>query len=295
VAEPGAPRILEPRTVPVVSTCRSCIESLDDMEWEAASTFLVGEWALGVRSSTTELDTDLRRILAAHVIDFDAPANFSALASSDDDDEQVRGFHFLYRASDSLVRTRTPRRIVHTLLHYLSDFAEPSTALPRLAAVGLVANGRAVIAPERVRAELPNIESRLNDAGVAVVDAPVLHLDPDGASLVVPEPALVLDRDVLADFERRHPPARRELEPVAPGRYPLAAWAFTTDEQAAGRLGAAPAIAAGAQEVVNADVSGPQAVLDGVAAVFASVPAFGIWWPNPAALGHRLVELTESR
>jgi hypothetical protein len=295
VAEPGTPRILEPRTVPVLSTCRSCIESLDDMEWEAESTFLVGEWALGVRSSTAELDRDLRRILAAHVIDFDAPDNFSALVSRGDDDEQVRGFHFLYRASDSLVRTRTPRRIVHTLLQHLADFAAPSATRPRLAAVGLVANGRAVIAPERIRAELPNVESRLNDAGVAVVDAPVLHLDPHDACLVVPEPALTIDRDALAEFERRHPPARREMEPVAPGRYPLAAWAFTTDEQAVGRLGAAPAVAARAQEVVNSDAVGAQAVLDGVAAVFARVPAFGIWWPNPAALGRRLVELTESR
>src|SRR4051812_25171856 len=132
------------------------------MEWEAASTFLVGEWALGVRSSTAELDTELRRILAAHVIDFDAPANFSALVSRGADDEQVRGFHFLYRASDSIVRTRSPRRIVRTLLHYLSDFAEPAVAMPRLGAVGLVADGRAVIAPERIRAELPNVEARLN-------------------------------------------------------------------------------------------------------------------------------------
>jgi hypothetical protein len=295
VVEPGAPRILEPRTVPVVSTCRSCIESLDDLHWDAASTFLVGEWALGVRSSTAELDADLRRILAAHVIDFDAPDNFSALVSRGDDDQQVRGFHFLYRASDSLVRPRSPRRIVHALLHHLSDFAAPSPARPRLAAVGLVANGRAVIAPERIRAELPNVESRLNDAGVAVVDAPVLHLDPDGACLVVPEPALTIDHDALAEFERRHPPARGEIEPVAPGRYPLAAWAFTTDEHAAGRLGAAPAIAAGAQEVVNADAFGAQAVLDRIASVCTTVPAFGIWWPNPAALARRLVELTESR
>ncbi|HEX4490197.1 MAG TPA: hypothetical protein VH914_03240 [Acidimicrobiia bacterium] len=280
-----------------MSTCSSCIESLDDMEWEAASTFLVGEWALGVRSSTAELDADLRRILAAHVIDLDAPANFSALVSRGDDDEQVHGFHFLYRASDTLVRTRTPRRIVRTLLHHLSDFAEPAatTTLPRLAAVGLVANGRAVIAPERIRAELPNVESRLNDAGVAIVDVPVLHLDPDDACLVVPEPALTIDRDALADFERRHPPAPRELEPVAPGRYPLAAWAFTTEEHAAGPLGVAPAVAAGAQEVVNAAAVGAQAVLDGVAAVFSRVPAFGISWANPAALGRRLVELSESR
>jgi len=295
VPEPREPRVLEPRTLPPVSTCRSCIESLDDMEWEASSTFLVGEWALGVRSTTAELDGELRRILAAHVIDFDAPANFSALVARGEGDGQVRGFHFLYRASDALVRTRTPRRIVRTLLHYLSDFAEPVEPMPRLAAVGLVAGGRAVIAPERIRAELPNVETRLNDAGVAVVDASVLHLDAEGACLVVPEPALSIDREALADFERRQPSAGRELEPVAPGRYPITAWAFTTDERAAGRLGVAPAVAAGAQQVVNADVFGPQTVLDGVAAVCAHVPAFGIWWANPADLGRRLVELAESR
>jgi hypothetical protein len=285
------PRVLEPRTVPVVSTCRSCIESLDDLEWAAASTFLVGEWALGVRSSTAELDADLRRILAAHRIDFDAPDNFSALVSRGDHDEQVRGFHFLYRASDPLVRSRTPRRIVRALLHHLSDFAEPSLALPKVAAMGFVADGRAVIAPERVRAELTNIETRLNDAGVGVVDAPVLHLDFEGAQLVVPEPALTIDADALADFDRRHPQPAREPAAVAPGRYPIAAWAFTTDAPAAGPLGVAPAVAAAAQEIVNADVVGPQAALDGVAAVMARVPAFGIAWENPAALTRRLLDL----
>lgn len=290
--EAAAPRTLTPRILEPVSSCAPCIESLDDLDWPAATTFLAGEWALGVRSSTVELDASLRRILAAHVGDVDAPANFSALLAAD---TPPRGFNFLYRADEILVRTRTPRRVVRTLLHHLSEFAAPApdTTAPKLAAVGFVAGGRAVVAPERIRTELPNIESRLNARGIAVVDAPVLHVDTRTASIVVPEPALTVDAAALADFERRQPSTARELEPVAAGRYPIAAWAFTTDSERIGPLPVAPAVAAAAQQVVNADGFGAQAVLDDMVALLSAAPAFGMWWDDAAELTRQLLDLSE--
>src|SRR5260221_13471486 len=104
MAEVAEPRFLEP-----FSTCSSCIETLDDLDWVASSTFRVGEWALGVRSSSLATDAALRRVLAAHLLDVEAPPNFSALmADEPGPGGQARAFNFLYRSNDPLVRTRAP-------------------------------------------------------------------------------------------------------------------------------------------------------------------------------------------
>jgi hypothetical protein len=283
---PSQSRILEP-----ASTCRSCIESLDDLDWRAASSFRIGEWALGVRSSTAEFDAALRRILAAHVTDVEAPANFSALVHHDADG--ARRFHFLYRASDSLVRTRTPWRVLRTLLNHLSDFASPDASVPKVEATAFVVDGRAVVAPERVRIELPAIETRLNDAGLMVVDTPVLHIDPASRELVVPELALSIDIDALADFDRDHAVVAREPSAVAPGRYPIAAWSFVAPEQTSTRLGHAQAVAAAAQDVVNAAALGAPRVLEDLAAVLGAVPARGLAWRTPDELARGLIDLAD--
>jgi hypothetical protein len=287
----GGARLLPPRILEPTSSCRSCIESLDDLEWRASSTFQVGEWALGVRSSTIEIDAAFRRIIAAHLVDVDAPANFSALlADHRDGDPGPRGFSFLYRASDPLVRTRTPRRLVRALINHLSDFAEPATAFPKVAATAFVVDGRAIFAPERVRIELAQIETRLNAAGMTVVDAPVLHVDPVARELVVPEPTLAVDTVALADFDLRHGAVAREPDPVAPGRYPIAAWSFHTDAEQSGPIGAASAVAAAAHAVVNPDAFGAQRVLDDLAALFTETPAVGIWWTDAGELVRQLLE-----
>ena len=48
----------------------------------------------------------------------------------------------------------------------------------RLRATGLIVGGRAIVVPEALRAEMAAIETRLNAAGMQVVDAPTLHLEP---------------------------------------------------------------------------------------------------------------------
>ncbi|MDQ1468457.1 MAG: hypothetical protein QOH10_2872, partial [Actinomycetota bacterium] len=90
---------------------------------------------------------------------------------------------------------------------------------------------------------------------------------------------------------RRHPPPRREPAPVLPGRYPIGAWAFTTDEDRVGPLGAAQAVAAAAQEVVGADDVGAQRILDLMARVVAQTPVYGMWWREPAELASQLCGL----
>jgi len=289
-----SPKLLEPKILQPFSTCSSCIESLDDLDWAASTAFRVGEWALGVRSSSIDTDAVLRRVLAAHVVDIEAPANFSALMAGDSDpDGQVRAFNLLYRASDPLVRTRAPGRVLRTLLQHLSDFETTDATTLRVAATGFVVNGRVVVAPDGIAAEMANIETRLNAAGVQVIDAPLLYLDPASGEVVIPEPALTVDHDALADYERAHPAPRREPEPVPTGRYPIAVWAFTVGPDQDTALRPAQAVAGAAQQVVNADGFGAQRVLDVMAGVIATTPVAGMWWNDPADLANQLLWLAD--
>lgn len=277
----------EPKLLELASsTCYSCVESLDDVDWVATSTFHVGPWAVGVRSTSATTDTALRRILATHLLDADAPPYFSALVSDEGPDNgKARSFNFLYRSSDTLVRTRSPGRVVRTLLHYLSDLVpsdpvEPDALTVRLRATGLIVEGRAIVAPEDLRTEMAAIETRLNRAGMRVIDAPVLHLEPGTGHVIVPEPAITVDGDALAEYERTHP-SPRELAAVQPGRYPIAAWALETSADAVGPVGRAQGVAAAAQLVANADVVGAQRALDVVAGALEATPVSGIWWQEP--------------
>jgi len=131
----------------------------------------------------------------------------------------------------------------------------------------------------------------VSDNGVQVIDAPVLHLDPASGTVIVPEPALTVDHDALAAFEQANPPARREPEPVPPGRYRIAVWAFTTAADADTSLHAAQAVAAAAQQVVNADGFGAQQVLEVMARVMTTTPITGVSWSEPSDLASRLIAL----
>jgi hypothetical protein len=279
------------------STCNSCVDSLNDLDWVAASTFHVGPWAVGVRSTSADTDAALRRILRAHLLDDDAPPYFSAFVpDAAPTDGGARPFNFLYRSSDSLVRTRAPGRIVRALLHYLSDLVEPGPATLRLRATGLIVGGRAIVAPEALRTSMTLVEALLNRAGIQVIDAPVVHLEPDSGAVVVPEPLLTVDAAALDAYERSRPAAgngSRELAPVAPGRYPLAAWALTTAADAIGPIGRAEGVAAAAQQVANADTFGAQPALEVVAGALAPVGASGIWWREPRELVAQLRALTD--
>jgi hypothetical protein len=252
----------------------------------ASSTLQVGEWALGVRSTSADVDAGLRQILAAHVLDAEAPPNFSILmADASGADGHSRSFNFLYRASQKVMRTRAPGRIVRGLSQYLSEFAASAPGTLNLSATALIAGDRAIVGPYELLYYMEKIETRLNAAGIRVVDSSTVHLEPDTGAVVVPEPVVNVNTDALADFERRNPTKGREPAPVPPGRYPILAWAFVTDEDKAGRaIGRAESVADAAQLVTNGGEFGAQQTLEVVVAAVAQAPAHGIWWADPGSL-----------
>jgi hypothetical protein len=260
----------------------------------ASSTFRVGPWALGVRSTRVEFDESLRRVLAAHVLDVGAPPNFSVvMADEQAESRRAQAFNFLYRSTQSVVRTRAPGRVLRALLQHLSDFVEPDGPTIRIAGTGLVVDGRAIVAPYALRSVMGTLQRRLNVAGMQVIDAPVLHLAPGTSDVLVPEPSLTVDTDALAEFEQRHPAKGREPDAVAPGRYPIMAWAVVTAEDQVGPLRTAHGVAAAAQQVLNADALGARETLEVIAGSVAEAPAHGVWWRDPPELVQQLSALAE--
>jgi hypothetical protein len=255
----------------------------------------VGPWAFGVRSSSAETDTAIQRILAAHLLpDVEAPPNLSLLtADPSAADGPSRSFDFLYRSSQSVVRTRSPGRVLRALFQYLSDLAAPETSLARFYGTGLVLDGRSILAPYQIRSQMAAFETRLHRAGLRVVDTPVVSIDLGTGELVVPEPVLSIDAEALAEYERRHPSRGREPVPVPPGRYPILGWAAASDEDRVGRLPLAEAVATMASEVSNADVLGAQETLSGVARILGRAIPFGVWWQTPRELVSQLTDLTK--
>jgi hypothetical protein len=255
----------------------------------ATSTYHIGPWALGVRSSRVEFDDALRQVLAAHMLDAEAPANFSIMMA---DDGGVQGgartFNVLYRASQSVVKSRVPGRVMRGLLQYMSEFAESTSATLRFAATGVVKDGRAIVAPYALRWAAGTLQPRLNAVGMQLIDGPVVHVEPSASELVVPEPVLRIDADALANFDARFPGHGREPAPVAPGRYPIAAWALVTDPESAGPMRRAHALAVAAQQVLNADERGLRGTLEAVARCLAAAPAYGVWWARPGEFVQQL-------
>ena len=93
----------------------------------ASSTFEIGDWYLGVRSTSERADQLIRRFLAAHYVeDVEAPPNCSvALADPAPRRSAVQDLHLLYRSSSLVVRTRSPSRVLRGLAAHLSAFAPP--------------------------------------------------------------------------------------------------------------------------------------------------------------------------
>jgi hypothetical protein len=236
--------------------------------WAASSTFGVGDFWIGVRSSTDEFDARLRRVLAAHdAPDVDAPANYTCKLASGDGPRGQRGLHFLYRGTSSIVRTRSERRLMHALLAELSWFAAPpDPTLLSVHGIALVGANGALIAPPTLRPWLSTIERRLRAKGLRIADTPTVLVDPARSEVVVPEPALTLAADALAALDDGD-----DDEIVAPGRHPIRGWAFFTEATDDDTLPRARAVAMAAQLATNIEAFGVQESLDAIAAVIRRV------------------------
>ncbi|MGH9073551.1 MAG: hypothetical protein ACRDZQ_05460, partial [Acidimicrobiales bacterium] len=194
-----------------------------------------------------------------------APENFSLVLPSRTDASggnggATRGLDLLLASTRTVVRSRSPRRVVWALAAHLSALLEPDGDLVYASGVGALVGGEAVILPRVVRDWLEHLQPRLARLGVSLSDEPVTAVDWRREELVVPEPRLGPDPAVMATLPDPGP-SRSELAPVGPGRYPLRAWAVTRAPPTAG----APSLA-WATALLLSDVLGGSGEVAGAAA-----------------------------
>ena len=266
--------------------------------WAATSTFEVDGLHLGVRSTTTSVDDVLRTALRAHLVaDVEAPPNYSVQLGERSASGAATGFHFLYRSSASVVRSRDARRVVRGLFTHLSSHrVDPAPGLLRVHGVTLVAGDTAVLAPAVLRQWPELIERRLNGKGMRFADTPWALVDPTRGEVVVPEPSLEVDWSALDRLDPLVGGRSRPDPPVEAGRYPLVGWAFWVGADVTGRLSRAQAVMHALQLTIGAiDAGGGrddvQRALDSLAAVVRAIEPAAIAWNDPVELVDPLVAL----
>jgi hypothetical protein len=159
----------------------------------------------------------------------------------------------------------------------------------RVSGVGLVKDGRAVLAPGLITSWTEILAPRLNRSGVQFVDAPQVGLDIDRGELVVEAPGLVVDESALAELSRLGSPGR-EPAPVGPGRYPLVGWAlFTGEEDHLGPISSANGIVAAAPGLLHHADSKVEQVLQDLGRLFAQTRPVAIGSPYAGDLASKLV------
>jgi len=240
-----------------------------------------------VRSAAAWTDELLRSLLDAYVAEVDgAPANYSvSVRDRPTDARSARPVHQLHRSTRAVARSRSPGRILRALLHHLDAVVHPpAPGLLGVRALPLVAGARAVLAPAGLARDLPAVLPLLHRAGFRLADVPYATVDPERAELVVPEVALELQPAAARRLEDLERSAGAGAGAVAPGRYPLAAWAFPAGPPGAlpgdrGRLWAYPTVV----EAAGAGVVGTFALLDRLLAL---VPAVSVPSAVPAQVRH---------
>jgi hypothetical protein len=241
------------------------------------------------------LNDVLRAALASHVVDgVEAPANYSVQLG--DTSGASAGFHFLYRSSSSVVRTRDARRVVRALVTYLSshrldDVGHWDPDLIRLHAVTLVTGEVALLAPAILRLWPELIERRLNARGMRFADTPWALLDPARGEVIVPEPSLEVDWSALDGLDALTAGRDRPDPSVPPGRYPIAGWAFRVKPEQAGRLSRAQAVMQALQMTIGSLERGAQRALDDLVSIVRRVEPAGIAWKEPGDLVAPLLAL----
>jgi peroxiredoxin len=220
--------------------------------WARTSAYQIGDFHIGVRADSLATDELLGRIFAAHRLpdDVEAPDNFSVVLG-EGGKRGARSLNLLLVANTTVVRSRSPRRVLLALASHLSSVFEPEDdGLIRTMNVGAIVGDIAILLPGIVTQWLEDVQPRLSRLGIRLVDEPHSTIDPERFELVVPEPRVQADEAALVAVIDPAP-SRAELPRVEPGRYPLRAWTLWETDQLAGSFTRARAVAASLPSVIS--------------------------------------------
>jgi hypothetical protein len=220
----GGPRYLS--AAPSGGTCAPGAGRGPRRTWTRAAVYDVGGFWIGVRADCEATDELLRRALAAHRVATQAepPVHLSVVLGGPEG-----ALSLLLVGDETVVRSRSPRRVLGALATYLSVLVDPEagTVIPdglwAVTALPTIFGNTAVLLPESLRGALA--AARLARPGFRLVDMPRALIDPVTATLVVPPSRVQLDEAALDGLPDVAPTAS-EGAWVPPGRYPLTAWAL---------------------------------------------------------------------
>lgn len=213
------------------------------------------------------------------------PPNFSVRVAT-----EPGHFHFLYWGGRTVVRTRDADRLLHSLLTYLSVHGDPPAGSLAFRSLAVVRDGRAVLCPPGLRHSLAKVEPVLARRGFSVVDAPWSVVDLATAELLVPEPALAVDRAALAEIVAAAPAGPRSPG-VEPGRYPVAGWLFSDPDTPADVPLSRAAATARALSSLPPPATAPADALGALGRLFSRVPALAITKKQATALADSVESL----
>ena len=266
-----------------------CRQRVDRLGWTAPATFRIGELSIGVRSATSEVDRVLRQVLADHLEPgVDAPANFS-VDGRRPGQTVGRAIHRLYRSCTPVVRAQASSRIAWALLAHLGAFVERTrTDAPVLGAMTLVSGDHAVLAPPLARRHLDRLEPLLRRRGIGVADSPVVRLDAEPRSIVLPVPNLRLAPHTAALLDGLDDDVEAESAHagwVAPGTYRLAGWLLLDDRATStSSASAARGIATYTAEVDNLPRIEGESAIDRLRSLLTAAPGVAVPRAQPACL-----------
>jgi hypothetical protein len=277
--------------------------NVDRLGWAVSSTFHIGDYHIGVRSSRTEVDAVVRQLLAAYLVDgIEAPANLSVRIGGHGEEPEAdsggkrrsdRGkqLHLLYRSSSLAARSRLPSRILQALVCYLDGLGgHGPRGVLRTSMLALVADGHAIVVPRALLGSLEALQPRLERQGLRFIDAPYADVDPTTAELVIDSPGLTVDEAALTALDRHFGSPGRAEPPVGAGRFPIRGWAIFGGPEETGPVSRAKAVAAVAGSVAL-DGWEAQDVLEAFVTIFDAVSPVAIWYSRPQEAVEPLIRL----
>ncbi|HXY73487.1 MAG TPA: PqqD family peptide modification chaperone [Actinomycetota bacterium] len=212
VCGPGATKGKKPRT------------------WTSTAAYAVGDYHIGVRADSEATDELLATVFAEFRLPTDtrAPDNYSVVLGGTSG--KTRELSLLMTGDQTIVRSRSPRRVVRALAAQLSFYAAPEDDLLRTLDVAALVGERVVLLPQVTREWIEETQPRLAQLGIRLSDEPYSAIDTTTLELVIATPNLHINRAAL-DGLPGPVSTRSELPPIEPGRYQIDAWGIDSDEE----------------------------------------------------------------
>jgi hypothetical protein len=170
-----------------------CGTDLSPWPWQPATTVEVGGRTISFRTSSAELSGALRQALRLHVVDTDAPLNYSLALGAGPGD-----LHLLFWGHCTVARCRTTAEAVGALFAHLRGHGPTPDGAVRFDGHLLVAGSSGVIFPATERTALWGVAARLRKEGAAPAHRPWVDVDASLVTAVTTDTRLEVDPEPLA-------------------------------------------------------------------------------------------------